>query len=339
MKLKDLQFLYPQELIALKPEAQSRILWNSQAGPSEMTKSQLLNQFNQGDVLVINETKVIPRRVLTAGDQPLEILFLKEVEPQIWEVLFPSRRLKKNEELNLPGDVKAHLVRGGRPQLLQVSDPLSITYFETYGELAIPPYIQKARGDRRLVEGDKLWYQTAWATKPGSVAAPTASLHFSETDLNFLRSERGVEIVKLTLHVGMGTFLPVETEDLKDHVMHREQVEISELTWQKILFARHARKKIWALGTTVTRALEAQALGAFPLADQSYLGETDLLIQEGFQFQVVDVLMTNFHQPGSTLLALVAGFAGLDRAKTSYQWAIEKQFRLFSYGDLSVWQR
>ena len=177
-------------------------------------------------------------------------------------------------------------------------------------------------------------YQTAFALKEGSLAAPTASLHFKKRDLQQLKS-RGVDVSYLTLHVGLGTFLPVDGEDLSDHPMHKEWVEVPPDLALAVKKCRERGGRVWALGTTVTRALESWALqGASP---QGYEGLTDLMIQPGYSFKVVDVLMTNFHQPKSTLLALVMAFAGVSRVKEAYQWAMDHEFQLFSYGDLSVW--
>jgi hypothetical protein len=183
---------------------------------------------------------------------------------------------------------------------------------------------------------DRDWYQTVFAKKSGSSAAPTASLHFKEKDLEFLK-QKGVKVVSLTLHVGLGTYLPVEAQDLNDHKMHFEEVSVPKETWVAIQEAKASGFSVWALGTTVTRSLESLALGMFKENESAFEGETNLLIQEGFDFKVVDRLLTNFHQPESTLLALVAGFTSLENVLSSYDWAIKRDFKLFSYGDLSVW--
>ncbi|MGE0633740.1 MAG: S-adenosylmethionine:tRNA ribosyltransferase-isomerase, partial [Pseudobdellovibrionaceae bacterium] len=236
------------------------------------------------------------------------------------------------------------LAAKGRPQKVQVSKPLTDVYFSKVGELPLPPYIQKARGERHNVASDESWYQTVWATKPGSFAAPTASLHFKNEHLQLLK-EKGVIITYVTLHVGLGTFLPVTAEDLDHHEMHPEWVEVPATTWSAIESAKSKGKKIWALGTTVCRSLESVPRGLLNRQDDGvYQGLTNLLLQPreteaGSDFKVVNVLLTNFHQPKSTLLALVASFAGLERVKTCYKWAIERKFRLFSYGDLSVWEK
>jgi S-adenosylmethionine:tRNA ribosyltransferase-isomerase len=328
VKLSDLVYHYPEELVAVRPQRPSRVMWVENGTPSEMTLVNFLERIPPGDVFVINNTKVLKRRVFSENET--EILFLDQIDESHWKVLFPSKKLKIGDELKLPKNFSLQLVEKGRPQIVRISPPITEKDLSEIAELPLPPYIQKARGERHNVESDESWYQTAWAEKPGSMAAPTASLHFSADDLNRLKS-RGVHVVELTLHVGLGTFLPVSTDDLNDHVMHSESYEISESNWSRISLAKENHRKVWALGTTTTRVLESVARGG-PL-----FGSTDILLQEGSEFKVVDRLLTNFHQPESTLLALVAGFAGLENVKKCYSWAIERKFRLFSYGDLSVW--
>lgn len=341
MKVSELDFKYPEELVATEPRRPSRVMWVRNGQPQELSKADFLNQFREHDTLVLNDTRVLKRRVF-AGD--LEILFLKETNPGEWEVLFPSRKFAVGSEFQLPEDVTMTLVEKGRPQKVKLSQAVDETYFQRVAELPLPPYIQKAReahgGGRHNVAADESWYQTAWAQNPGSFAAPTASLHLTQDDLDLLKN-RGVSIHKLTLHVGLGTFLPVLAEDLDDHDMHSEYVEISAETWKAVDPTQKSNRqgRVFSLGTTVTRALESAALEKIPrAADGGFCGFTNLLIQPGYKFQVIDILLTNFHQPKSTLLALVSAFAGLENVRACYLWAIERKFRLFSYGDLSVWE-
>lgn len=336
MKITDLQFEYPEELVATQPQHPSRVMWVDAIDdePQEIPFSELLNRIPVGDVLVVNNTKVLKRRVF-AGD--VEILFLKQQNATEWEVLFPSKKYKVGESLELPLGIQMTLIQKGRPQWVRLSESVSEDYFQKVAELPLPPYIQKARQDRHTVDADESWYQTAWAAKPGSFAAPTASLHFSAQDIQALKA-KGVHVAEVTLHVGLGTFLPVTAEDLDDHEMHEEYAEIPANVWALIQRQKAEGKNIWALGTTSVRTLESAAQGLLACSEAGdYSGFTRLLIQPGYQWKVVDRLMTNFHQPESTLLALVAGFSSLDRVKTCYRWAIERKFRLFSYGDLSVW--
>ncbi len=321
--------------MGLAPQRPSRVMW-AEGKPQEISIQELLQKIPSGDVLVVNNTKVLKRRVFV---NDLEILFLTQQSPSEWEVLFPSKKYALGSEIDLPLGVKMKLLKKGRPQLVHLSEVLSESYFDEIAELPLPPYIQKARGERHNQFADSDWYQTAWATKGGSLAAPTASLHFSQLDLQTLKS-RGVEVVELTLHVGLGTFLPVTTENLNEHPMHEEYVQIPAQTWAKIEKARSNRNGIWAMGTTVARSLESAALGLLIKSSEgSFEGFTRLLIQPGYQWQVVNRLLTNFHQPESTLLALVAGFSNLNKVKECYAWAIENEFRLFSYGDLTAWVR
>lgn len=337
MKLSDLEFTYPEELVGLSPQRPSRVMWvDPQGQPAEISLSTLLEKFSPGDVLVVNNTRVLKRRVFSGE---LEILFLKQKSSTDWEVLFPSKKYKLGARIDLPLGITMELIEKGRPQTVRLSQEVSESYFQEVAELPLPPYIQKARDQRHTQEQDENWYQTAWASQPGSFAAPTASLHFSKEDMDMLNA-RGVEILELTLHVGLGTFLPVTVENLDDHDMHEEFVEISSESWQQIQKAKAEGRRVWSLGTTSTRSLESAAAGILKeQPDGSLSGFTKLLIQPGFEFKVVDVLLTNFHQPQSTLLALVAGFSTLERVKACYQWAIERRFRLFSYGDLSCWTK
>ncbi|MFN7454598.1 MAG: tRNA preQ1(34) S-adenosylmethionine ribosyltransferase-isomerase QueA [Pseudobdellovibrionaceae bacterium] len=335
MKLSDLTFDYPEKLIATQPLRPSRVLWVEGDKFSEITLKELIHRIPSGDVFVVNNTKVLKRRIFTA--EGLEILFLGAKSARQWEVLFPSKKYALGSVISLPLGLTMTLIQKGRPQKVELSQEVSEDYFEKVAELPLPPYIQKMRSDRHTVDADETWYQTAWAKYAGSFAAPTASLHFSEADIEALKA-KGVSVVELTLHVGLGTFLPVTAIDLDEHDMHEEYTEIPAGTWEQIQSVKKAGGHVWGLGTTVTRALESVPAG-FLTADGrgGYSGMTKLLIQPGFQYQVIDRLMTNFHQPESTLLALVAGFRDIETVKKAYAFAIEKEFRLFSYGDLSVW--
>jgi S-adenosylmethionine:tRNA ribosyltransferase-isomerase len=333
MKLSDLSFDYPPELIATEPVRPTRVMWVGEEGfPTEISINKLIEKIPAGDVFVINNTRVLKRRIFSEDE--VEILFLDKLEEKensnIWKVLFPSKKYAVGDFINLPKGFKMQLIEKGRPQVVEVSPPITETDFAAIGELPLPPYIQKARGERHNVSEDETWYQTAWAEVDGSHAAPTASLHFTNNDIETLKN-KGVHVVELTLHVGLGTFLPVTVDNLKDHQMHFENYEISLANWNLILQSKVQKKHIWALGTTTVRVLESVA------RTNRLKGATNLLLQPGSDFNVVDRLLTNFHQPESTLLALVAGFSSLERVKKSYEWAVQNKFRLFSYGDLSVW--
>jgi S-adenosylmethionine:tRNA ribosyltransferase-isomerase len=336
MKITDLIFAYPEELVATSPQRPSRVMWVENNQPQEITIDDLMAKMNPDDVLVVNNTRVLKRRVFS-GD--VEILFLRQNSEFEWDVLFPSKKFKIGQTLELPLGVTMTLAEKGRPQKVTLNQAVTEDYFQKVAELPLPPYIQKARNARHTVDADESWYQTAWAKTPGSFAAPTASLHFSKSDMDQLHS-KGVKIVEVTLHVGLGTFLPVTADDLNDHDMHEEYVEVSAASWKTIQEARQAGHLIWSLGTTTTRSLESVAGGLLKgSASEGYQGFTKLLIQPGYEFKVVQRLLTNFHQPESTLLALVSGFSSLETVKTCYLWAIERKFRLFSYGDLTCWSR
>ncbi len=337
MKVTDLDFDFPEELIATTPQRPSRVMWvDPTEGPQEISIQDLLMRIPAGDILVINNTRVLKRRVFS-GD--VEILFLKQLNATDWEVLFPSKKLKVGSTLELPMGLTMSLLEKGRPQKVRLNQEVAESYFQKVAELPLPPYIQKARQQRHTVNSDESWYQTAWASQPGSFAAPTASLHFSGQDIETLRS-KGVKVCEITLHVGLGTFLPVTADDLDEHDMHEEYVEVPAEVWQAVQQAKESKARVWSLGTTTTRSLESAAAGLLQGSPQEgFRGFTKLLIQPGFEFKIVNYLLTNFHQPQSTLLALVAGFSSLEKVKACYQWAVERKFRLFSYGDLSCWAR
>ncbi|MFZ4403142.1 MAG: tRNA preQ1(34) S-adenosylmethionine ribosyltransferase-isomerase QueA [Pseudobdellovibrionaceae bacterium] len=365
MNIKDLDFTFPEDLIATKPQWPPRVMWVDARGKSsEISFAQLLSMIPPGDALLINDTQVLKRRVFAGRSlqaaKDIEVLFLNSLGSQQWEVLFPAKSLSLGAKLYLPDQVGKNgvvqkismtLIQKGRPQkvkievfseedLVPMDADIGEDYFSMVAELPLPPYIQKARSERHNVEQDKNWYQTAWATKPGSFAAPTASLHFRSEDIQSLK-DRGVQVLPLTLHVGLGTFLPVTTEKLEDHVMHAEYIEIPCATIKALQQVKAAGGRVWTLGSTATRSIESWAQGLLKedTVNQCYKGFSDLFIQPGYKYNTVDFLMTNFHQPQSTLVAMVAAFAGLDQVRQAYQWAIENRFRLFSYGDFSVWQK
>jgi S-adenosylmethionine:tRNA ribosyltransferase-isomerase len=336
MKTEFLNYEYPEDLVAVAPQDPSRILWSApNSKPVELNKEQLLAKVGANDVVVINDTKVLKRKVMSADG--LEVLFVEDHGGVKWSVLFPAKKYKIGDQIEMPGGVSISLIKKGIPQQIKTSEPLTEEYFEQFAELALPPYIERRRQQLESKDyNDEDWYQTEWAKDQGSCAAPTASLHFGNQDWERLRA-KGVAVENLTLHVGMGTFLPIQSDKVEEHKMHKEFVSIPAHTLAKISEAKVKGGKVWALGTTVMRSLEAWSRGDFEETDAGVQGETDIFIRPGFQFEVVDVLMTNFHQPKSTLLALVAAFAGVFRTKEVYEWAMLNKFKLFSYGDLSVW--
>lgn len=349
LALSQLNFEYPENLVATERALFSRIMYFDESlGPVEINRGELLSCLRPGDLWVVNETKVLRRRVFTL--EGLEILFIKSLNPERtkWEVLCPSSRWPEGSSQTstiVTGDsagdrlMKFDMVKRGRPQEIICSEPFTEELFDAMAELPLPPYIQKARGQRHTRWADETQYQSVWAKEPGSLAAPTASFHFDKEFEEAVRS-KGVDIVPITLHVGLGTFLPVTAEHLSQHVMHPEFVSIPRATIESLAKARASGARIFAIGTTVARSLESIGRGYFKEQHNGALeGETTLMIAPGHEWRMVDVLLTNFHQPQSTLLALVAAFSSLENVMTAYRWAIDREFRLFSYGDLSIWSK
>lgn len=345
MKISELHYEFPEDLIATSPVYPPRVLAVSvkDGMPKEISWTELLEIFAPGDLLIMNNTKVIPRRIFSGES---EILFINEIAPRNWEVLFPSRGMKIGEELPLPGGLTGILREKGRPQILEVSGTLTSDYFFQHGEIPLPPYIQKARSLRHQRPQDLSWYQTVYARLEGSLAAPTAGLHFKSSDLEHLK-KKGVHLAEVTLHVGLGTFLPIQTDDVEAHPIHEESFEISAELIRQITSVKSSGHKVYALGTTTARVLEtlgrlqrgedADRMQIDQTPERGISGKTRIYLYPGKEFFVVDGLLTNFHQPGSSLIAMVSAFAGTEKVREVYQYAIQNRFRLFSYGDLSVW--
>ncbi len=295
--------------------------------------------LREGDVLVVNETRVVRARlrgVRELGGGAAEVFLLRpaaggafDFEARDWHALVrPGRRLRAGARVRFGDDATAQIVSehsdGSRIVHLETRDSLA-EFLERHGEMPLPPYV--GPGD----EGRAQRYQTMFARVPGSVAAPTASLHFTPTVVAGLEA-RGVTIVRLVLDVGLGTFRPMETETIDEHVMHAECYDIPPATAGAINAAKRERRRVVAAGTTVLRALEAAAeTGGGKVG--AGVGETTLFVTPGFGFRVVDALLTNFHLPASTLLVLVSAFGGYARVMTAYHVAIEKRYRFFSFGD------
>lgn len=343
MNLSDLDYYLPSSAIATSPQHPPRVLVSHRDFDREISFQECGDLFRAGDVLAINNTLVLHRKLIAKGG--FDVLFLspdlENFSGLTWKVLCRARELKVGDVLSFESGITGTLLSKGHPQTLLLSSPLENSYFEKHGVFPIPPYISEARNATATEKSqtdysDEVWYQNPLGKIEGSLAAPTASLHFSSEDLQNFAS-RGVEIVPLTLHVGLGTFLPVKTERLEDHQMHLEEISIPISSINAIQKAKAEGRRVWALGTTAARSLESWARGDLTQKEEVFSGATDIFITPGFQFQIVDVLGTNFHQPKSTLLALMAAFAGLPRVRRAYAWAIENQFRFLSYGDFSVW--
>jgi S-adenosylmethionine:tRNA ribosyltransferase-isomerase len=336
--LSEYDFELPQHLIAQHPlddRSASRLLslnrTSRQIAHRDFTEIHEI--LREGDLLVRNETRVIPARLLgkkESGGQ-VELLLVKQCDPveNLWRCMTRSSKpIRVGARIDFSAGVQGEVVEavddGHRLVRFAVSDNFLET-LERIGHMPLPPYIR--RDDH---EQDKDRYQTVFASKPGAVAAPTAGLHFTEETFSAL-DKRKIDVCSITLHVGPGTFLPVRTENLDDHRMHSEAYEVTEEAAQQINKARAEGRRIIALGTTVTRTLEhAVDENGFLQAGQ---GETDLFIKPGFPFRLVDALITNFHLPKSTLLVLVSAFAGKDFILKAYREAVEEEYRFFSYGD------
>ena len=334
--IKNLDFNFPNQLIATQPTRPSRVLYSKHSKDfKEINISTLLQKFQPGDLLIINNSKVEKRRIIgrTENGHAYDILFACQKSDLIWQVLCQSNKIKK-QTLYLPDSITVKLIENERPQTAQTSKPLTLDYFEKYGQMPLPFYIQK---QRTVSIKDNLWYQNPHGTITGSSASPTASLHFTPQDLMLLK-KRGVKIAEVTLHVGLGTYLPLSEYQINHQRLHLEYCSIPKTTINTIE-SLEAGKKIAALGTTTVRAIESFACGLLQETKERFIGQTDLMITPGHNFQLINRILTNFHQPQSSLLALIAAFAGTEHVLKGYQWAIDHHFRLFSYGDLSVWDK
>jgi S-adenosylmethionine:tRNA ribosyltransferase-isomerase len=337
MRRSDFEYSLPAELIAQAPLAQrsaSRLLLLEGANGrcADHTISSLPALLAPGDLLVFNDTRVLPARLAArrASGGRVEIFLERELAGQSALVQTrASNPLRAGEELQTAGGPVR--LRARHDDLWEVELPqAAVDFFERYGAVPLPPYITRTPDAL-----DRERYQSLFARVPGAVAAPTASLHFDAALLAALEA-RGVERAQLTLHVGAGTFHPVRSENLDEHRMHAEWYELPAGTVAAIARTRAAGGRVIAVGTTVARALEACAVGDGSLS--AGLGETSLFITPGFRFRVIDGLLTNFHLPGSTLLMLVAAFAGREAVLAAYQHAIAQRYRFFSYGDaMLIW--
>jgi S-adenosylmethionine:tRNA ribosyltransferase-isomerase len=341
MHISDFDYELPPELIAREPirprDASRMMVLNRRTGQSIDSDFRRLPEFLEpSDVLVLNNTRVIRARIYgkleraTGTSREVEVFFAAPVGGNVWGVMCrPGKRVRPGDRVvfgvgeleGIFGESRDHGLR-----LLELSSSKSIAdVLERYGHVPLPPYIE-----REDTAADAAEYQTVYATESGAVAAPTAGLHFTESIFEALRA-RGVEILKLTLHVGIGTFIPVRTDDPRAHVLKPERFEVTQETAARLNAARDAGRRIVAVGTTTTRTLEylVQQHGRFEPGS----GEADLFILPGYDFKVVNALLTNFHLPRSTLLMLVSAFASRLNILKAYQHAVGERYRFYSYGD------
>jgi S-adenosylmethionine:tRNA ribosyltransferase-isomerase len=289
--------------------------------------------LNAGDLLVLNDTKVIPARIWgTSGEAKIEFLFIRELRPGLWEVLCrPARRVKPGGAISFTSGIKAQIEGVGDEgrRILDLGRIDVRAFLHERGYAPLPPYIKRARRDEAARPGDIDRYQTVFAKNEGAIAAPTAGLHFTEEALRALKA-KGVDIRRVTLDVGLATFQPVRADLVSDHKMLEETYAVTPATARAINVAKSEGRPVTAVGTTVVRTLEsAWEDGAVRPGRRA----TSLFIRPGFEFHVVDRLLTNFHLPRSTLLMLVAAFAGRGLVMRAYREAVRERYRFFSYGD------
>lgn len=339
MRVADFSFELPESLIAHYPQAQRsacRLL--SLDGPTGAlthgTFTDLLDKLNPGDLLVFNNTRVIPARLFgkKASGGKIELLVERMLdEHRVLAHIRASKAPKPGAELLLGDDesIKATMV-ARHDALFEVvfeeSRPV-LDILNQIGHMPLPPYI-----DRPDEEADKELYQTVYSERPGAVAAPTAGLHFDEPLLAALR-EKGVEMAFVTLHVGAGTFQPVRVDSIEDHIMHSEYAEVPQEVVGAVLAAKARGNRVIAVGTTSVRSLESAATAAKEALIAPFFGDTQIFIYPGYQYQVIDALITNFHLPESTLIMLVSAFAGYQHTMHAYHEAVKSEYRFFSYGD------
>lgn len=338
MRLDKFSFTLPDELIAQYPAPQRdaarlMVLDRATAQISTGFVPDLTSYFRRGDLLVVNDTRVRPARLLGHKESGGQVeAFLLQRHPgarELWSCLTrASKSPRPGSRLSFPGTISG-TVQGIDAQELTLIEFVCVGDFmaavEQFGHVPLPPYIRRA--DETL---DRERYQTIYAAAPGAVAAPTAGLHFTPALFECLRGQ-GVEIATLTLHVGIGTFTPVRVENLSEHRMHSESYHIPVETASAVNRAKTEGRRVIAVGTTTTRTLEAVAASEQGVCAGA--GETDIFITPGARFRVVDGLITNFHLPESTLLVLVSAFAGHDLTMSAYRQAVAERFRFFSYGD------
>ncbi|EAC3855613.1 tRNA preQ1(34) S-adenosylmethionine ribosyltransferase-isomerase QueA [Listeria monocytogenes] len=337
MKVEDFNFDLPEELIAQTPlldRTSSRLMvLDKESGDiKDQHFTDIISYLNEGDALVLNDTRVLPARLHGIKDETgahIEVLLLKQKEGNAWETLVkPAKRIRKGATITFgDGALKAtcleELEHGGR--ILEFSyEGIFYEVLEQLGEMPLPPYIKE-----QLADQDR--YQTVYAKENGSAAAPTAGLHFTE-DLLEQISAKGVEIIFVTLHVGLGTFRPVDVEDTNNHKMHSEFYRLTEESAERINKIKAQGGKVVAVGTTSIRTLETIASRHDgKLVAES--GWTEIFISPGYTFQAVDALITNFHLPKSTLIMLVSALSDRTKILAAYNHAVEEQYRFFSFGD------
>jgi S-adenosylmethionine:tRNA ribosyltransferase-isomerase len=348
MRVDLFDFELPDDLVAQRPAAprdSARLLDVAADGLHDRSVRDLPNLLRRGDLLVFNDTKVIPARLIgvrlaASGrqDVAVEALLIRDLGRGWWlSFARPAKRLKPGDQLSFAGRLDARVETknqdGSIVLAFETAGPAFLAALQTGGAVPLPPYIRGGIADAR----DRADYQTLFARYDGSVAAPTAGLHFTP-ELMAALAAAGVATAGVTLHVGAGTFQPVRADDTDAHTMHAEWGELPEATARAVAATRAAGGRIVSVGTTSLRLLESVARD-HDGAVKAWNGETDIFIVPGFRFRAVDLLLTNFHLPRSTLFMLVAAFAGLERMKQAYVHAIGERYRFYSYGDCCLLRR
>ncbi len=332
-------FNLPEELIATHPTDKrdhcKLMIMNRDDGQIEHKNFfDIVSYFKKGDVLVFNDSKVIPARVFFKKETGgiVEVLFLKRIDDYTWECLLKGRKLKVNDKLFLD-DIYATIIEDNiTSKKLKFSKQLTNELLNIIGNIPLPPYIiqsRKKNNEDEIIEDDKIVYQNVFAKREGSIASPTSGLHFTNELIEKIKSI-GVEVLYITLHVGFATFNPIKENDLRKHIMHFEEFYIDQSVVNIIINAKKDNRRIIACGTTVSRVLESE-YDNFSFKRLS--GETNIFIYPPYKFKCVDAMITNFHTPHSTLLAMVSAFSDYNHIMNAYNIAIENKYRFFSYGD------
>ena len=339
MRVSDFSFELPNELIARFPKADrtgSRLMTldGNSGDIADLGFTDILAQLNAGDLLVFNNTRVIPARMFgqKSSGGKIEVLVERLVDKNtVLAHIRASKSPKVGAELLLEGTTKATMVarHGALFELKFHGEQSVLSILDDIGHMPLPPYI-----DRPDENSDRERYQTVYNKKPGAVAAPTAGLHFDDDLLEQIKA-KGVELAFVTLHVGAGTFQPVKVDEIADHIMHAEYVEVSDEVVEQIKNTKNNGGRVVAVGTTSVRSLESAAKSAEDNGTEltAFYGDTDIFITPGYEFKLIDALLTNFHLSESTLLMLVSAFTGYEHIMNAYQHAIKEQYRFFSYGD------
>ncbi len=335
LKRKDFYYYLPERLIAQTPvkerdHSRLMVVDRKKTGVEHRHFYDICEYLKKGDCLVINDTRVLPARIYASrkgGTAPVEILLLKDLGEDVWEcIVRPGKKLREGAEIDCEGLLHGRITEvlpDGNRKIKFSYKGIFLELLDKLGSMPLPHYIKSELKDKER-------YQTVYAVNNGSAAAPTAGLHFTKELLNKI-SDMGVDIAKITLHVGLGTFRPVKEENIKDHLMHSEYYEVSENAAALINAAKDRGGRVIACGTTSCRTLESVSDGCGRV--KACFGNTDIFIYPGYKFKCTDALITNFHLPESTLIMLVSAFAGRERILEAYKTAVEEEYRFFSFGD------